>query len=166
MAVTGDNVAPLYLLETLIDSYASMDDSVIDLHVAEALETTRRLFAAEAQGRTFQPRLGDERVRELFFGLRGAGEMLLGRASADIDDRRTEPAEPMSIDTLVRCLKQLERSVKLLERARRKKRIPSLHTTVPPQVKWRRRLTRLQPTQCRSLPSPKCATLPRAALRG
>lgn len=57
MAVTGDNAAPLFLLETFIDSYARTDESVIDLHVLEALEATRRLFAAEAQGRTFQPRL-------------------------------------------------------------------------------------------------------------
>jgi hypothetical protein len=113
MAVTGDNASSLFLLETLIDSYASNDVSVIDLHVLEALEATRRLFAAEAQGRTFQPRLGDERVRELFTGLRGASELLLGRTSADIDDRTTEPSESIDIDTLVRCLKQLEKSVKL-----------------------------------------------------
>jgi hypothetical protein len=113
MAVTGDNASSLFLLETLIDSYARTDESVIDFHVLEAIEATRRLFAAEAQGRAFQPRLGDERVRELFVGLRGASEVLLGRTSADIDDRRTEPSDHISLDTLVVCLKQLERSVKL-----------------------------------------------------
>jgi hypothetical protein len=113
MAVTGDNAPSLFLLETLIDSYASTDESVIDLHVLEAIEATRRLFAAEAQGRTFQPRLGDERVRQLFAGLRGAGEVLLGRESTDIHDHTTEPSDPISIDSLVLCLKQLERSVKL-----------------------------------------------------
>ncbi|HEX7680384.1 MAG TPA: hypothetical protein VF713_19790 [Thermoanaerobaculia bacterium] len=113
MAVTGDNAAPLFLLETFIDSYASTDESVIDLHVLEALEATRRLFAAEAQGRTFQPRLGDERVRELFAGLCGASELLLGRAPDDIDHRAMESSESIRIDSLVRCLKQLEKSVKL-----------------------------------------------------
>ena len=113
MAVTADNAPSLFLLETLINSYAGTDESVIDLHVLEAIEATRRLFAAEAQGRTFQPRLGDERVRQLFAGLRGACEVLLGRESADIHDHTTEPSDPISIDILVRCLKQLERSVKL-----------------------------------------------------
>jgi len=113
MAVTGDNAASLFLLETLIDSYARSDESVIDLHVLEAIEACRRLFAAEADGRTFQPRLGDERVRQLFAGLRGASEMLLGRESPDIHDRRTERSDHISIDTLIKCLKQLERSVKL-----------------------------------------------------
>ena len=112
MAVTGDNAASLFFLETLIDSYASTDESVIDLHVLEAIETTRRMFAAEAQGRTFNPRLGDERVRQLFAGLCGASEMLLGRESPEIHDR-TESPDPINIDTLVQCLKQLERSVKL-----------------------------------------------------
>ena len=113
MAVTGDNAASLFLLETLIESYASHDESVIDLHVLEALEATRRRFAAEAQGRTFEPRLGDQRVRDLFNGLCGASELLLGRASDHIDDRRAEPSESIEIDTLIRCLKQLEKSVKL-----------------------------------------------------
>ena len=113
MAVTGDNAASLFLLEMLINSYAGNDESVIDLHVLEALEATRRWFAAEAQGRTFQPRLGDERVRELFTGLRGASELLLGRASDLIEDQRTETSEPISIDTLILCLKQLEKSLKL-----------------------------------------------------
>jgi hypothetical protein len=113
MTVTDDNVASLFFLETLIDSYASSDESVIDLHVLEAIEACRRLFGAEAQGRTFQPRLGDERVRQLFAGLRGASEMLLGRESPDLRDRGTEPSDPISIDTLIQCFKQLERSVKL-----------------------------------------------------
>jgi hypothetical protein len=112
MSVTDENAAPLLLLETFINSYASTDESVIDLHVLEALEATRRLFAAEAQGRTFQPRLGDERVSELFAGLCGASELLLGRAPDDIENRGMEPSESIRIDSLVRCLKQLEKSVK------------------------------------------------------
>lgn len=113
MAVSGENASSLFFLETLIDSFASTDESVIDLHVLEALETTRRQFAAEAQGRTFQPRLGDARVRELFTALHSAGDVLLGRVPEDVEGRGTEPSARISIDTLVSCLKQLERSVKL-----------------------------------------------------
>jgi hypothetical protein len=113
MAVTADNSPSLFFLETLINSYASTDESVIDLHVLEALEATRRLFAAEAQSRTFQPRLGDQRVQQLFAGLRDASEVLLGREPAGIYDQTAEPSDAISIDTLVTCLKQLERSVKL-----------------------------------------------------
>jgi len=112
MVLTGDNAASLYLLETLIDSYASTDE-VSSICTCSKQSTTRRRFAAEAQGRTFKPRAGDERVHQLFTGLCGASEMLLGRESPDIHDRRTESFDPISIDTLVQCLKQLERSVKL-----------------------------------------------------
>jgi len=111
LAVTGDNAASLFLLETLIESYASHDESVIDLPRARG--TPRPPgddFAAEAQGRTFEPRLGDQRVRDLFNGLCGVSELLLGRASDHIDDRKTEA---LRIDrhrySQSRCLKQFEK---------------------------------------------------------
>jgi hypothetical protein len=103
----------LYFLESLILSVGESDESLLDLQVVDALETTRRWFAAEFAGRTFKPLLSDKRTTDLFVLLRAAGLILLGREAPEIDV--SQQAKPRTIDpeALVACLKRIEKSAKL-----------------------------------------------------
>jgi hypothetical protein len=92
---------------------AHEDGSLLDLHVLDALEATRRSFVAVLDGRTFQPTLPDPRVHFLFVVLRGLGNLLLGRPAPELENRLKEPPEPVSVEVLIKVLKRLEKSVKL-----------------------------------------------------
>src|SRR5688500_17626933 len=103
----------MYLLESLIDSVAREDGSLLDLHVLDALEATRRSFAAAQDGRTFDPVLPDPRAHVLFLVLRGLGNLLVGQPAPELENKMKEPPEPVSVDVLIKVLKRLEKSVKL-----------------------------------------------------
>jgi hypothetical protein len=103
----------MFILESLINSVAREDGSLLDLHVLDALEATRRSFGAELDGRTFQPARMDPRVHFLFFGLRAVGNLLVGHPAPDLENQMREPPEPISVDTLIKLLRRLEKSVKI-----------------------------------------------------
>ncbi len=113
MSVIEEHPEALYLLESLIDSAAREDNTLLDLHVIDAVEASRRSFAAEQDGRSFQPRLADPRALDLFRGLRAAGEILLGREQTEIEvESSARPDDAISIEALGRCFKQIEKSAK------------------------------------------------------
>lgn len=112
MDVTEEYADVLYLLETLIVSAGESDESFLDLQILDALENTRRWFAAELAGRTFKPQLFDRRSTDLFSGLRAAGQILLGREAPEIRLAEGEP-RVISPDALLACLKRIEKSAKL-----------------------------------------------------
>ena len=113
MAVYDDHPESLHLLESLVISFAEQDESLLDLHVIDAFDAARRWYRAEAEGRVFRPQLTDPRSNELFVGLRAAGAFLLGRSTSEIENTLEEPREPISVEALVQCFRQLEKSAKL-----------------------------------------------------
>jgi hypothetical protein len=113
MAIYEEHPEPLYLIEGLVLSVAQDDESLLDLHVIDAFSAARRWFRAEADGRAFRPQLADPRATELFEGLRALGAFLLGGSSPMIESAEEARPEPISLDVLVECFRQLEKSAKL-----------------------------------------------------
>jgi hypothetical protein len=107
-----DHIEVYYPLESLIRSRAGADETLLDVHVQDALNATRRWFEATAAGRTFRPVNLDKRAEDLYVGLKLTGEVLLGHATPGLEVP-TERPEPVSTETLVGCLKRLQKSVKL-----------------------------------------------------
>jgi hypothetical protein len=103
----------LYVFENLIRSVAEEDESLLDLHVLDALVAARRATAAAAEGRSANPKLTDERTSELFHVLRAAAALLLGEDPPEVELVGTEKPDPVSPEVLDRCFRQLEKSVKL-----------------------------------------------------
>ena len=110
---TEEHLDQMFILESLINSVAHADESLLDLHVLDALEATRRSFAAELDGRTFRPGRMDPRVHLLFYGLRAVGNLLVGQPTPDLENRMKDPPEPIPVDTLIRLIRRLEKSVKI-----------------------------------------------------
>lgn len=113
MSIIDEHPETLYLLESLIDFTAREDETLLDLHVIDALDAARRSFATQQDGRTFQPRLTDPRTVNLFRALRATGELLLGGETPEIEVESGARPDPITIETLVLCFKQVEKSAKL-----------------------------------------------------
>lgn len=75
------------------------------------------MFVRWIAGETGSDRLtaSDERrtVHVLLVGLRGVGNLLIGRPAPELENEMRDPPAPVSVETLIACLKRLEKSVKL-----------------------------------------------------